>query len=513
MKPFSSLFTKILLWFFMNLALVSLVLIVFFSVHSQLDLHTLLGRETFDRMRIAGRLIAYDLHQVPRDNWRDVLARHGEIYQVDFALVLADGEKVQSKNTNVPEAVMEMVTDAFRPKPPHGEFPPPPKPYKSQAHNDPFKYDANRFSDRQLDKENLPEPSDKRDFGPRLMVRTKNPTRYWAGIPIPVFPDSSSPPVPAILLAVSNSITGHGFFFDPTPWMIAAAAVILISVLFWIPLVRNITRPLARMSFAAEEIAKGKLDVRIDEPRADEIGRLGSAINHMTSRLCGFLKGQKRFLRDVAHELASPIARIHLGLGILEQHVDSDNRERVADVIEDVTHMSNLVNELLSFSRAEMNPAKVRLEARQLLPLVERAAQRESVPGAEVVIQIDPDIRVVADPELLTRALANIIRNAAKYAGDAGPIMVSAERNKDRVMIEVQDQGQGVPEEFLDQLFEPFFRPEPSRNRDSGGVGLGLAIVKTCVEACKGSVSARNLKPTGFAVTITLMPGQSKLEL
>ena len=506
MKIFSSLFAKILLWLFMNLVLVSLALIIFFSLQSQLDWHTFLGRQASDRMRIAGRLIAHDLHQTPRDHWLQVLARHGEICQVDFVVIFEDGGRVESKNIPVSEAVMKVVTDAFRPKPMLGEFPTPPRSHDSEIHNKgPFMYGAERLPDQKPEKEELSEPRDKPGNSPRFMMRTKDPTRYWAGIPIPVFREPSSPPVPAMLLAVSNSITGNGFFFDPTPWMIVATTVLLISVLFWIPLVRNITRSLARMTNAAEEIAKGRLDVRIDERRADEIGRLANAVNHMTSRLGGFMKGQKQFLRDAAHELASPIARIHVGLGILEQHVDSENRERVADVMEDVTHMSNLVSELLSFSRAEMNPAKVKLEATELLPLVQRAVQREATPETEVLMQLDSSIRIVADPELLTRSLANLIRNAVKYAGDAGPIRISAEKKKDRVMIEVRDEGGGVAEELLDQLFEPFFRPEPSRDRDSGGVGLGLAIVKTCVEACKGTVSARNLKPKGFAVTITLM--------
>jgi len=299
-------------------------------------------------------------------------------------------------------------------------------------------------------------------------------------------------------------MTGNGFFFDPNPVIIAAATVILISALFWIPLVRNITRPLARMTLASEEIAKGRFDVRIEQSRADEIGRLAGAINHMTSRLSGFVKGQKRFLRDVAHELGSPLARIHLGLGIMEQNVDPDNRERIADVIEDVNHLSNLVNELLSFSRADMSPEKVRLRPTELFPLVERVVQRETADKTEVIVQVDPKTRVVADPELLTRALANLLRNAVKYAGTAGPIHISARRRKGEAIIEVRDAGPGVPEDLVEQLFEPFFRPAASRDRDSGGVGLGLAIVRTCVETCKGSVSIENLKPKGFAVTITL---------
>jgi two-component system sensor histidine kinase CpxA len=336
------------------------------------------------------------------------------------------------------------------------------------------------------------------------MMRTRHPNLYWIGIRIPLPLGLSRSPAPAFLLAVSDSVTGNGFFFDPLPWMVVAAAVILISVLLWTPMVRNITRPLVRMTRATEEIAKGRFDVSIHEPRADEIGRLAKAIDRMSSRLSAFVKGQKRFLGDVAHELGSPIARIQFGLGALEHHVAEKNRKRVIEVMEDVEHMSRLVNELLAFSRADMKSNTVKLERIDLLPVVQTAVKRESTPAAEIITKVDPGIRVVASPDLLTRALANLLRNAIKYAGDVGPIYINAEKKKDHVEIEVRDNGPGVPDALLDQLFEPFFRPEASRHRDSGGVGLGLAIVKTCVETCEGTVSAATLKPKGFAIAITL---------
>jgi len=224
----------------------------------------------------------------------------------------------------------------------------------------------------------------------------------------------------------------------------------------------------------------------------------------MAVRLSAFVTGQKRFLGDVAHELGSPIARIQFGLGALEQRVERGSRERVADVMEDVDHLSRLVNELLAFSRADLKSNTVKLEKIDLLPVVQTAIKREITPTTEIVTEIDPRLRVVASPELLTRALANLVRNAIKYADGTGPIFVTAEKRMDKVEIEVRDNGSGVPEGFLDQLFEPFFRPEASRSRDSGGVGLGLAIVKTCVETCQGTVSARNLSPNGFAVIMRL---------
>ncbi|MDJ0668969.1 MAG: HAMP domain-containing sensor histidine kinase [Desulfobacterales bacterium] len=320
---------------------------------------------------------------------------------------------------------------------------------------------------------------------------------------MPLPPGPLRPPMPAVLLAVSDSVTGKGFFFDPLPWMVVAAAVLLISVVFWIPMVRSITRPLARMTRATEAIARGRFDVAIHEPRTDEIGRLANAINHMSARLSAFVKGQKRFLGDVSHELGSPVARIQFGLGALEQRIEEKNRGRVRDVLEDVAHMSNLVSELLAYSRADLKSATVKLERINLLPVVQTAVKRETTPADNVNVRIDPKIHVVASADLLTRAIANLVRNAVKYAGDAGPIDVTAEKSNGVVEIQIRDSGSGVPEDLLQQLFEPFFRPETARTRDTGGVGLGLAIVKTCIETCQGTVAAMNLQPKGFAVKIT----------
>lgn len=477
MKIVSSLFTKILIWFFLNLTLVALVLGVFFSFASQVRLQSILGRQSENRIRIAGHLISNELGIEPQNEWHDVLARFAQLYQVDFVVQLRNGQVFSSSQIAIPQELaleisrMERRADRFRPRHrmmPHHGFP---RPHPPENH---------------------------------FMRHTRHPSRYWSGIRIWVPFRSGLDMRPAILLAVSDSITGNGFFFDPTPWIVAVLMVIALSVLFWIPMIRNITQPLKRMTGAAEEIAKGKFDVVITEKRADEIGRLAKAINHMTSRLGGYVSGQKRFLGDVAHELCSPIARIQLGLGILENRIDAQHKDRMMDVVEDVTHMSNLVNELLSFTRAEIDPGKVTLERTPLLPIVTRVLEREKAENIEFVTRIDPHTEVVADAELLARAISNLVRNAIRYAGQSGPIQIIAEQKKTQVTIEVRDQGHGVPEDLIDHLFEPFYRVDPSRDRDSGGVGLGLAIVKTCVETCKGTVTAKNLKPTGFAVVMTL---------
>ncbi|MCI5165650.1 MAG: sensor histidine kinase [Candidatus Electrothrix sp. GM3_4] len=499
-KPTSTLFTKILSWFFLNLLLVLATLTLFFAFQPQVHLHEFFGQQGSDRLQTAGMLISHDLNQAQPEEWAKILARHGAIHDVDFVLVLKNGTIFPPTLKNLPKQVMLRSQDALRHK-------------GSRARM----RRSSRFSEKTIEGNKKCQaekvgncskrflPPERYGRKPHLIMRSREPTRYWFGTKIPLLTDTQQHrPMPGLLLAVSDSITGNGFFFDPLPWMVVAASVLLISILLWIPLVRNITKPLVRMTRAAEEIAKGNFNVSIHEPRADEIGRLAKTINNMTARLADFVKGQKRFLGDVAHELGSPVARIQFGLGVLEQRLEGGNQERVRDVMEDVNEMSKLIRELLAFSRAEMNSSAVELERILLLPVVEEAVRREGTPAVQIEVQIDPEISALASADLLTRALANLLRNAVKYAGEAGPITVAAQEKDGLAILTVKDSGPGVAEEYLDRLFDPFFRPESSRDRDSGGVGLGMAIVKTCVAACQGTVSARNREPNGFAVTIRL---------
>jgi two-component system, OmpR family, sensor histidine kinase CpxA len=483
MKPFSTLFTKILFWFFLNLALVAVVLGFFFAIQSQVDFEGFWSRQATDRMRIAGRFISHEFGESSSDEWQSILSRYSEIYQIDFALILNREHILSSREIFIPSKVMTAVEEM-------GIF-----------RESPGKYF--RRSRQHTGEPKFREPYSNRRSGPRLMIRTQHPTKYWTGIIIPVR-SREVPSKHAMLLAVSDSITGKGFFFDPLPWIFTSLFVVALSVVFWIPFVKHITKPLERMTHATEKIAMGRFDVKINEPRSDEIGRLARAINHMTSQLTGYVNGQKHFLRDVAHELGSPIARIQLGLGILEQIANENNRDQIKDVMEDVGHMSTLVNELLSFSRAEMMPQKVKLLQTDLLEIVQKAVDRESLGGIEIITEVPQGMTVFTAPELLTRALSNLLRNAVRYSGHLGPVKIMAKKDKDEAVIQVIDSGPGVPDHLLNKLFEPFYRPEPSRKRESGGVGLGLAIVKTCVSTCRGSVTAKNLKPSGFVVTMRI---------
>jgi len=258
------------------------------------------------------------------------------------------------------------------------------------------------------------------------------------------------------------------------------------------------------MTEATVKIAEGDFDTQLTVKRQDELGLLGASINRMAARLGAFTHGQKRFLGDVAHELRSPLGRMQLALGILDRKVDESGVEYIKDLSDDVKVMSGLTDGLLEFAKAEMRQDMVKLGPVNVADIVWRAVKAEGRPGVEVNVDVDPLLMVKAEPEALFRALANVVRNAIRYAGEAGPIVVGASRGAGEVNLTVTDAGPGVPADSLDQIFEPFYRLEYARDRESGGAGLGLAIVKSCIEACGGRVSCRNRNPQGLEVSLTL---------
>ncbi|NOZ00829.1 MAG: HAMP domain-containing histidine kinase [Deltaproteobacteria bacterium] len=483
-----SLFARLLVWFFTTVVAIGLVLFALFKLQFLLPAESPFRMDTGPRLIAVGQQISSELSRTPKREWDAVLERFSDEYEVMFILLSNSGRRLAGPETPVPQAVIDRVTRPVGSQGIQTSTSPQPVPSPSP----------------QPAPHSRPPPSVLSAKTAIFSVHTDEPSRYWAGIRMPIYGNGIDTPRPATLLGVSDSMTGHGLFINILPFVVVILVILVLSSLLWLPLARSITRPIAGMMRATEKIAGGRFDVRVEANRADEIGRLGAAINEMSARLDAHVTGQKRFLGDVAHELASPLARIRLGLGILEDGIEDKERERVRDVQEEVQRMSELVDEILNFSRADLAPRKATIQTVDLAPLIQKVVDRERKEHEDIRVSMEDGLRPFANPEMLARALSNLIRNAIRYAGDAGPILVEARRDGDRAVIEVLDSGPGVDEEVIPRLFEPFYRPEASRNRDTGGVGLGLAIVKTCVLACRGAVTARNRTDGGFAVAITL---------
>lgn len=321
---------------------------------------------------------------------------------------------------------------------------------------------------------------------------------------VPIVDPSEGTVVRGTLFMAAPSFFGTPLFFDFKPWLWAFAAAIAIFVICWLPFIRGLSRSISRLTVNTGRIAEGDFENHLPENRSDEIGQLSISINRMAGRLSGFVTGQKRFLGDIAHELSAPIARVQFALGILEQQASETQREAVDDLREEVTQMSGLVNELLSFSKAGLEAGRTTLKTIDVMPIIRQAAARETSGGAQIEIAESDAVIALAESNLLLRAVSNLIRNAVRYAGADGPITVSARREAGAAIITVADSGPGLPAEELDRVFAPFYRPDTSRTRDTGGAGLGLAIVKSCIEASGGTVQCRNRAPHGLEVEIRL---------
>jgi two-component system sensor histidine kinase CpxA len=490
------LYAKVLLWLFLNLAGLSLAFYVVFKAQFRLGLDSLLMGRAGDRLQAVAEVVAAELSDSPRQSWNEVLKRFSDAYRVQFHLYRNDGLQLAGGSLQLPPPIAEKLGRGPLPARlgPQG-----PRGPALGGRGPPL----DRLGPPGLGPGAVGMPA-RQGPHPKFMDRTTHPTRYWVGVRFPLWDPDARRLLPVTLLAVSESFGGGGLFFDFTPWVAVGFAAVFLSVLFWLPLVRGITRSISQMTRATEQIAEGRFDVRLTEKRYDELGSLAQAINRMAARLAGFIAGQKRLLGDVAHELCSPLARIQVALGILEQRANEKQAADVNDVREEVQQMSSLVNELLSFSKAGLRAKEIQLTPVNLAAAVRQVLEREAKDAGQIETRIEESLVAQAEPELLSRAVANLVRNAIRYAAGSGPISISAVRHQDRIRLTVADSGPGVPEEALAQLFDPFFRVEPSRSRETGGIGLGLAIVRTCVEACQGIVAVRNRQPSGLEVELTL---------
>ena len=238
--------------------------------------------------------------------------------------------------------------------------------------------------------------------------------------------------------------------------------------------------------------------------RGDEIGRLARAFNQMADRIQMLMAAERRLLLDISHELRSPLARLSVAVELARMGEDVESH--LNRIQKEADRLNALVGELLQVTRAEGDASQRRSERVALDELVadvvEDGRLEAEARGCGIALEAQP-VSIAGDPELLRRALENVVRNGIRYAPTGTDLEVRLSRRDRHACIEVRDHGPGVPEESLPRIFDAFYRVETDRGRASGGVGLGLAIARRAVELHHGSVSARNAHP-GLAVQIDL---------
>jgi two-component system, OmpR family, sensor histidine kinase CpxA len=504
-KPRWTLSRKILCLALVNVALLAAALLAFARTQFRVGPESLLLGPAHDRILGIGDAFTTEFDAAPESGRAAVLDAYSKRYGAEFYLVTGRGEPILGETPIVPQELMEQMRRLLPPPGGRGQ-PPGPPPGRGGRGRPPGRRGP------PPDFEDGPPPPPPPQTRPRPQMPSESvfvwaahdPAAYWAGARIHSPYLATQPGNLGVLLIRSGTLFNRQLFFDWRPWLAVALIVIGVSVACWLPFIRGLTRSIGHMDRVTQQIAEGRFDVQAAGPRSDELGHLGQQIDRMATRLQSFVGNQKRFLGDIAHELCAPIARIQFALGILEQKAEEGQRGSVAALHEEVQEMSGLVNELLSFSKAGMDSGRAPVAAVSVKGVVERAVAREAFGGVAVETQVPDDLAAMANEGLLLRAVANVLRNAIRYAGEAGPITVSASREGEDVAIVVADSGPGLPAEELEQVFTPFYRPDTARTRETGGAGLGLAIVRTCVEACGGTVVCRNRTGGGLEVVTRL---------
>ena len=296
-------------------------------------------------------------------------------------------------------------------------------------------------------------------------------------------------------------------------WLPIVAAT-LASLLFAALLAWYFSRPIRALRSAFEAAAAGDLAPKFaaNRPRliGDELAELGQDFDRMSARLRALMDGQRRLLHDVSHELRSPLARLQAAIGLAHQQPD-----RIQPTLERIeresVRMDRLVGELLTLSRLEASAQLPAGEAIDLVEMVDQIADDARFEsGARIDVDAPTPVTLHGAPDLLWSAVENIVRNAVKH-GAGGRVEIGVHPDGAQVHIEVQDQGPGIAEEHLGDVFEPFFRSNPTRNNVDGH-GLGMAIAKRVVETHGGRIAAANREAGGLRVTITLPLAQRQPE-
>ena len=482
------LYGKILSWFLVNLVVVVGIVLVYVRVNVGSGFDWVLGERAGARIELLSSYMQSVLVEHPEHEWPQIVENFGYYLKeplpawktalknvglgdgASFALFLPTGEQILGRKVDVPAEVRPRLID------------------KRVPENRPRPGRSGEASD---DKIKPPKP--------RFIIRSDNPIRYWVGIHSDMSIQLEGRWYPLTFVIIASDMTAGGLLFDWWPWFFVVAMGIGVSALLWLPVVGGITRHIRRTNEASKRIAAGQFDVRLPEDRSDELGELSTSVNAMAAQLGDYMREQKRITADVAHELCSPIARMQMALGVVEQRSTPDQASYLQKLDRELQHMAKLVEEVLAFSKAETIPDRETPEAIDLRELLPNILAREA-PENGIKLEIG-DIHLHSLRNALDRAIGNIIGNAIRYAKE---IEITAKAENGRVLIQIADRGPGVPEEALNRLFEPFYRPEAARGRTTGGSGLGLAITKRCIEACGGKVTATNREGGGLAVVIAL---------
>jgi signal transduction histidine kinase len=263
-------------------------------------------------------------------------------------------------------------------------------------------------------------------------------------------------------------------------------------------IIRWILNPVKALTEGVSEVSRGNLDHRVRLGRSDELGELAKTFNAMTDRIGKMLRAKEQLLLDVSHELRSPLTRMKVALESLSE----GNAKK--SIREDVDEMEEMVTEVLKTARSHYMHGQLNLQRINMVDLLNGVVgafkgRLPNIRTGELPDQVELDL----DPDRVRTALKNVLDNAVKYSFNSSkPVEISMEDHKPYLIIRIRDYGVGIPKDELPYIFEPFYRVDKSRSKDTGGYGLGLTLCKTVMEAHHGKIEVDSSPDRGTTVSL-----------
>lgn len=295
--------------------------------------------------------------------------------------------------------------------------------------------------------------------------------------------------------------------FGRKGWLITVAVTIVSAAIAYF-VSGHALKPLRKLSQQAEKIDQDSIsDIRLNEDTVKEFRQLSVSVNLMLDRLSESFATQRQFSGNAAHELRTPLAIMQTKLELFaaeHNNLEDDTAELVRSQTEQLDRLSKLVHTLLEMSNLSSAPRSERIE---LAPLVEEIITDLTPLASQNDITMEQDcdnVVITGSDALIYRLVFNLIENAVKYNRRGGSVSVSVHKENNDVVVRVSDTGCGIPEEYRESIFQPFFRVDKSRSRQMGGVGLGLALVHEIAALHGGSVRAEPGNKVGTVFIVTL---------
>jgi len=265
--------------------------------------------------------------------------------------------------------------------------------------------------------------------------------------------------------------------------------------------IRRILKPIHWLTNGARQIGDGNFDYRIPIRQYDELGRLSNAFNNMTQKIKEMVHARDQLLLDVSHELRSPITRMKVALEFLSPSKEKKN------IKDDISEMETMITELLESERFKNGHGKLDLKEQDISSVISEVTEnyKNTHPGVQLK-NIPKNINLKIDFDRIRIVLKNLIENAIKYStSESKPIEISLKQEDKNIIVQIKDNGPGIPEEHLPYLFEPFYRVDKSRSKKTGGYGLGLSLCKKIMEAHGGRIEICNNEVRGMTVQLTFL--------